>query len=223
VNSQHDLIAGSCLRSKSFHDIVSVQLLDYVHLLEDGYDNFLPWLPLVAPELQGGLEANPLQAFRTGRFHRIPIIIGSVMNETDAWIPKVLNDTIEVQLAPPNPPPPPPPPHTPQKTGVLFSFKTCQVELVTRAFFGSNSSSILEQYHESPPYVRFGTLLTDSLITCYVRHVARLISSVNPASVRLYTHMHAPSSRADPTNWNHFECSHGSMCHAGDNVFTFAS
>ena len=73
---------------------MSVQLLDYVHLLEDGYDNFLPWLPLVAPELQGGLEANPLQAYRTGSFHRIPIIIGSVMNETDAWIPKVLNDTI---------------------------------------------------------------------------------------------------------------------------------
>ncbi len=102
-------------------------------------------------------------------------------------------------------------------------FTSAQVEAVTRAFFGSNSSAILEQYQESPPFARFGTLLTDSLVTCYVRHVARLISSANTASVRLYTNMHAPSLQADPTNWKHFECAHGSLCQAGDNGFTFAS
>ena len=73
-----------------------MQFIGYVHFLEDGYDNFLPWLPLVAPELQGGLPSNPLDAFRMGKFHRVPFIIGSVMNETDAWIPKGLNGSIEV-------------------------------------------------------------------------------------------------------------------------------
>lgn len=67
-----------------------------------------------------------------------------------------------------------------------------QVELVTRAFFGGNSSAVLEQYHESPPYARFGSLLTDALLTCYTRHVARLISSSSNGSVRLYAH--PPSS-----------------------------
>lgn len=102
-----------------------------------------------------------------------------------------------------------------------------QVELTTRIFFGSKTASILELYHENPPYTRFGSLLTDSLMTCYVRHVARLISSrgssTSDCSTHLYTNMHAPSLRADPTNFNHFECMHGAMCHAGDNVFTFAS
>jgi hypothetical protein len=90
--------ASSCLRKKSFHQITSVQLLDYVHLLNDGYDNFLPWLPLIAPDLHGGLQSNPLHAFRTGNFLRIPIIIGSVMNETEAWIPKSLNYSAEVLI-----------------------------------------------------------------------------------------------------------------------------
>jgi hypothetical protein len=91
--------AISCLRQKPFHEIVSVQFLGYIHLLEDGYDNFLPWLPLIAPDMHGGLQSNPLQAFRSGDYHRVPVIIGSVMNETDAWIPKSLNDTVEVQRA----------------------------------------------------------------------------------------------------------------------------
>jgi hypothetical protein len=91
--------ATSCLRQKSFHEIVSVQLLGYIHLLEDGYNNFLPWLPLIAPDMHGGLKSNPLEAFRSGDYHRVPVIIGSVMNETDAWIPKSLNDTVEVQRA----------------------------------------------------------------------------------------------------------------------------
>jgi hypothetical protein len=87
---------SSCLRKKPFDEIIKVQFLGYVHFLEDGYDNFLPWLPLVAPELHGGLPSNPLDAFRSGKFHRVPFIIGSVMNETDAWIPKFVNDSIEV-------------------------------------------------------------------------------------------------------------------------------
>lgn len=49
--------------------------------------------------MHGGLQSNPLEAFRSGDFHRVPVIIGSVMNETDAWIPKSLNGTVEVQLA----------------------------------------------------------------------------------------------------------------------------
>jgi hypothetical protein len=102
-------------------------------------------------------------------------------------------------------------------------FSSLQVEIATRTFFGSNATAILKQYHESPPYARFGSLLSDSLVTCYVRHVARLISNINPGSVRVYTNMHPASTRADPTNWNHYECSHGSLCHAGDNVFTFAT
>lgn len=74
-----------------------------------------------------------------------------------------------------------------------------------------------------PPYARFGALLTDSLVTCYVRYVARLMSNASPGSVRLYTNMHPPSAAADPTNCRHYECTHGATCHAGDNVFTFAS
>jgi hypothetical protein len=89
---------NSCMRKKTFDEIVSVQLIDYIHLLDGGYDNFLPWLPLIAPELMGGLQSNPLQAFRDGTFHDIPVIIGSVMNETDAWIPQSLNHTTEVRL-----------------------------------------------------------------------------------------------------------------------------
>jgi hypothetical protein len=103
-------------------------------------------------------------------------------------------------------------------------FLTCaQVELTTRAFFGPNASAILQQYDDHPPYARFGALLTDALVTCYVRHVARLISGASAGPVHLYTHMHAPSARADPTNCRHYECTHGATCHAGDNVFTFAS
>jgi hypothetical protein len=95
--------------------------------------------------------------------------------------------------------------------------------LTTRAFFGPNASAVLQQYDDHPPYARFGALLTDALVTCYVRHVARLISGASASPVRLYTHMHAPSARADPTNCRHYECTHGATCHAGDNVFTFAS
>lgn len=110
------------------------------------------------------------------------------------------------------------------RAAVLFSILSIrQVEFLARIFFRANSSAILQRYHETAPYARLGAILTDSLVTCYVRHVARLVSSAGRASTRLYTNMHAPSLRADPTNYRHFECSHGAMCHAGDNVFTFAS
>eukprot|EP00466_Bigelowiella_natans_P007243 jgi/Bigna1/138010/aug1.42_g12718 len=46
--------------------------------------NFLQWIPTVDKEI---IPDQPLKLLRAGNFTRMPVIIGSVKNETDAFLP----------------------------------------------------------------------------------------------------------------------------------------
>lgn len=69
----------SCLRSQSIDQILvsqkkSQNQIPYLHPLE----LFLPWTPLVDGHI---LPQNPFDAFQSGNFNEIPLIIGTVKND----------------------------------------------------------------------------------------------------------------------------------------------
>ena len=54
-------------------------------------------MPLIAPNIPGGLVNDVLTQLHKGMVAHVPLLIGSVMNETQAWIPPQINATWEVE------------------------------------------------------------------------------------------------------------------------------
>ena len=136
-----------------------------------------------------------------GTWNRVPLIIGSMRNETDAWVPGSLSD-IESKL--------------------LF-------DTAMRIQWGKGSSDKISKMY--PTYTNFeklGLASTDWLITCYCRRIARAASQQGVPTY-LYQFLHYNSKGADPTNAmqpnpKHVKCVDGSAsCHAGDNMYTMGS
>jgi len=180
-----------CLKRAPMEKIRKAMMLpEYVrHIFTPCKDcvNWLPWLPTVGGNL---IPTAPIDAFEKGLQMKIPTVISSVRNETDAWVPTQLKD---------------------------LPFR-----VVDALFFKAKSRPIREFYDHSPDTAQQNTLgkfsvaLTDALFTCYVRHLAKLLSF--GGETFLSTFLHAPGPNTDVTNHNP-RCHTGGTCHGSDVLF----
>lgn len=181
----------NCLKQASVESIRKAMLLpEYIfHIFGDCPNcvNWLPWLPTVGDTL---LPASPIDAFAQGMQMKVPTVISTVRNETDAWIPGIIN------IVP------------------LTALDT--------VFFGNYAHNVTTFYDASPDTAqmdnvgRFGVALTDTLFTCYNRHLAGQLSKEAPTY--LSTFIHAPGNHTDVGNKSPM-CHDDGTCHAGDLPF----
>ena len=194
-----------CLRRASTTDILKKQLVpEYIsHLKEHGHGiNWLEWTPTIDGML---IPDEPHNIIVTnGSWNRVPIVIGSMRNETNAWLPPALED----------------------EAAAKFVFDT-----VVTANWGIGAKEKISSKYSSKGLSWFemlGLASTDWLMTCYCRRIARAAAKQR-VPIFLYQFLHTNSIGADPTNAMqphpaHPACSDGrAACHAGDNMFTMGS
>jgi carboxylesterase type B len=194
-----------CLRKISATKIVSSQLaIEYIrHLTDPGHGiNWLQWIP----SIDGIVLLNEPHdtIVNNGTWNRVPIIIGSMRNETDAWIPSTLSE-IESKM--------------------LF-------DAAMRVQWGKGSTDKISKMYSTGTnltyFEKLGLASTDWLMTCYCRRIA-MATSKQGVPTFLYQFLHYNSKGADPTNAmqpnpKHIKCIDGSAsCHAGDNMYTMGS
>jgi para-nitrobenzyl esterase len=161
----------ACLRSRTAHDIVSRDILaEYaLHLRGPNGEgiSFLQWMPTVDGVL---LPADPLTMIARGDFHRVPIVLGSVTNETNGWVPlpSLSNNSIVLDA--------------------LFGLEWPSIETAVKQVYADIAGD---------PFRVLATSLSDYLVTCYVRHIALGLVASGHADVSLYTFAHVPSAGAD--------------------------
>eukprot|EP00946_MAST-07B_sp_MAST-7B-sp1_P004630 g4630.t1 len=88
-----------CLRGKTSDEIISKQLVpEYLrHLTDPGHGiNWLEWVPTIDGKL---LPEEPHDIIvNNGSWNRVPLVIGSMRNETNAWLPPMLEDDFLAKL-----------------------------------------------------------------------------------------------------------------------------
>lgn len=187
-----------CMRSAPVDDIVKHQVIgQYLHDLRDGERfNFLPWVPMCGDDF---LPENPTDKLVTnGTYPGIEaVVIGNTAGEMGYFVPTLLNSS--------------------------FATET----LINTIFHKENEAAIKTLYKKdeaSSEYFEFVDILSDAIVACYTRHVARgiLSSKKKAAKVFLYEFQHPPSHAANVQNLNHKGCEH-MPCHASDVVFYFHS
>ena len=188
-----------CMRSKDFRDIVKHQMLgEYMfHFKDGGRTQFLPWIPACGDDF---LPQDPASFLvYNGTYPGIEgVVMGNVKDEMGYFVPVLLNSSIT----------------TNGLIDVVFSSKN---KNLISSLYAQNDGE------RGDEYMQLVDLLSDYLVACYVRHLARGMTVVqNNAPVYLYEFEHAPSYGANVDNWSHRGCT-GMPCHASDNVFNFQS
>jgi len=183
-----------CMKGRPWEMLMLADIApEYIFDLEGKASlNFLPWLPVVDGKT---LPATPVDAFKAGTHNKVPTILSTTRNETLAFIPTVVMHLANNQVA-----------YYAAMAGVYM----------TRA------PQIRNHYATSPDtkHMKEGTNLvgivtTDSLMTCYARYVANLLSHHAPTSLSTFLlPPHASEMNIDK------DCVTGdadsASCHAGD-------
>ena len=160
----------------------------------------MQWIPTVDGKVLIGEPHDIIVQNQT--WNKVPLIIGSMRNETDAWVPSNLSE-IEYKA--------------------LF-------DTAMDLQWGKGAGTKIDHvYNTSSTYFeKVGLASTDWLMTCYVRRIAKAASQQNVPTF-LYHFLHYNSIGADPTNAvqpnpKHPACNDGrAACHAGDNMYTMGS
>ena len=192
-----------CLRNIDAATIVKKQLIpEYIrHLTDPDHGiNFLQWIPTVDGVVLPGEPHDII--VRNQTWNRVPMIIGSMRNETDAWLPAQLSE------------------------GDYKALFTAAMDIQ----WGLGSAATIDRiYNASATYYEtLGLASTDWLMTCYVRRIARASAAQNVPTF-LYHFLHYNSAQADPTNAKqphpqHPACVDGrASCHAGDNPYALGA
>ena len=109
------------------------------------------------PTVDGAfLPADPLTAIAAGRFHRVPVVLGSVANETAGWIPKVANYSSVVDL--------------------LLQLEWSDLRAEVKRTYSPQFA------HD--PWGLLNAALTDYLFNCYARQLALAMVANGHADVR---------------------------------------
>ena len=197
----------TCMRKISYQDILKKQISEeYIHELKDGKKtNFLEWEPACDNDF---LPTDPT-TFLVNNYsdyskYLDAIVIGNVKDEMAAFVPTILNSTIA--------------------TDIIFDL-----------FWSSKHFKEISELYEKDPitkkkyngYEKVMISLSDYLVACYTRHLARSITTASSAAKKkvnmyLYEFHHTPSPGADIVFGNMKECG-VYPCHASDNIFNFDS
>lgn len=190
-----------CLKGRSFQDVLKAQgLPEYIsHLKDPGSGlNFLPWIPVLNIP-QGVVVGEPEELIPDHNATHDPtvkLVIGSTSNETDGFLPQL---------------------------GALAS--DVLLDAFLHAQFPQSSRMIKEAYQftmgHGLGFRAVGAVSTDCLFTWYARKIAGLVSARTPGAAFLYQFTHIPASY--PIYRNRPDCTIDAVCHAADNVFTFAT
>jgi para-nitrobenzyl esterase len=195
-----------CLRKKSSADIVSKQLApEYIrHLTDPGHGiNWLEWVPTVDGAVLPGEPHDVI--VNNGSWNRVPLIIGSMRNETNAWLPTALENESLAKLV--------------FDSVMAINWGKGSSDKVAAAYGHAKGLSWFEMV---------GLASTDWLMSCYCRRLARAAAKQGVPTF-LYQFLHPNSNGADPTNAmqpapSHPACVDGrAACHAGDNMYTMGS
>lgn len=184
-----------CLQRASVDDIIKAEVvidktIQYFRLLQ----TFYPWTPIL-----DGIEFSeqPLTAFQHGRFQQMPIIMGSVSNETLLFIyeaaKKPINDF--------------------EYIGVV------------EAIFGIQGYSVLQEYKSSLSYFsdyrhHVAHLGDDYIFLCTLRNVSINASKRVPVYLYHFDHIISFSKQFWPNNYA--ECV-DAVCHAEELPFVFGT
>mmetsp|Transcript_5860 Transcript_5860/g.14211 ORF Transcript_5860/g.14211 Transcript_5860/m.14211 type:complete len:606 (-) Transcript_5860:51-1868(-) len=196
-----------CLQSLSVSELLSIELVpEYIeHLTTKGFGiNFLQWLPTVDGSV---VTEQPMDSAREGKLARLPMILGNVMNETDAFLPSLGQDKI---------------------LGSMLFRESLRLQ------FGMQNASAARdaewEYHNANGTYdengHYQTMLwsTDLLFRCYVARIAEYISVDRSRPTYLYEFRHALNPESEFVNKHMKLCVSGhACCHAGDNVFSFGT
>ena len=187
-----------CMRNVADEEVVKHQMVgQYLFdLKDDERFNFLPWIPLCGDDF---LPEDPSKVLvENGTFPGVEAVtLGNTAGEMGYFVPTLFNST----------------------------FTT---DSLIRLIFTKNNEQAIKQLYQadgaSSDYFKFVDILSDAIVACYTRHIARGLTSPreNKAEVYLYEFQHPPSRGANVKNWNHKGCDH-MACHASDNVFYFNS
>ena len=196
----------TCMRDVPFDKILKKQtVVEYIYALKDGKRlNYLEWGPACDVDF---LPTDPttflLKNHSTYSQYLDAIVVGNVQDEMAAFVPTLLNSTIA--------------------TDILFDF-----------FWSAELSHGVSKLYDVDPdtgsklsgYEKVMVALSDYLVNCYTRHLARgIVSSAtdsNTFQTYLYLFQHTPSPGANVVFRNMKECAKY-PCHASDNVFNFDS
>lgn len=185
----------ACLRSRNWDDITKYDIgPEYVTHLKPSDSkgiSFLEWMPTVDGTI---LPDTPLALISKGAFTKMPLIIGSMRNETAGWIVAAVNNTVGWDL--------------------LSSTEFPTISKEVRALYDGISTV---------PFIGMDMALTDYLFNCYTRELAELFVANGNADTSLYVFSHVPSPAADVEETDESDNCKIAVCHAADNEFTFGS
>jgi carboxylesterase type B len=158
--------------------------------------NFLPWMPIVDDET---LPLAPLDAFKKGVHNKLPTIISSTRNETIGFIPTLAMKAF--------------------KKGPLSSMaysEALSAQYMTRASQIKKSYASFSDTAQTPQGTDLlGVVTTDSMVTCYTRYVAHVLSQHAPSFLSTF-HVAPHSSEMDIDKYCVTGEPFGASCHAGD-------
>lgn len=155
----------------------------------------LPYSPTLDPDY---LPMDPWMALQFGIFYKVPVIIGTVANETAGFVDILLGGSN---------------PNTPIIAAGVYDWGF-------NTLFGKPLADMVRaRYPPIPTAVEaISRAVTDMTFTCATSQAATWLSQYVPTFVYVMTH----SPRCDPNNWMRKMCD-GRVCHAADIDYTFHS
>lgn len=186
----------ACLRNKSVADVLHAQsrAVCIPPLHDISLFNDVTWQPLLDGDF---IREQPLDAFAAGRFAAMPVILGTVQNETTSFL----------------------------YGGLKKPLSRLAYEAALVAWFGpSTAGRVLALY--PPPSASsghgdaravFSELATDRFMLCPTRQAVRHLAARGAPAVFWYVFQHVPAH--DPMN-NSSYCRRA-VCHGADLAYTF--
>lgn len=185
-----------CLLNQSVSDILAAQKTAEKHLkIFKPLESFLPWTPYIDG---AELTLQALEAFATGKYNHMPIMIGSVSEEALLFI------------------------YMADKSAV----NTAEYILVIFDIFGEDGVGVLERYPATPAIGdkrdAMSVLGTDYIFTASIRNVATSIQKNNDPSQGIYLYQFDHVLSFDAWGPDYAECV-GHVCHGAELPFVFHS
>jgi len=169
---------------------------DYLfHLNGNSSLNFLPWVPIVDGET---LKMTPMHAFKTGTHNKVPTIVSTTRNETLAFVPSIIMYLADFPLA---------------YNALLDAEYKTKAKLIKKHYAEASDTRDMRQGANLA-----GIVLTDSLMTCYARYMAHLLSQHAPTYLSTFL-VNPHESEMDVNKVCVAGEPGGASCHAGDISF----